>query len=88
VFVKKEFRGEHMGVWTMLLKTAINWSKENRIKNLFLGTMTQFKAAKRFYLKNGFLKIDKMQLPLDFINNPIDDLYYKMDLNTTTANKT
>ena len=47
-----------------------------------------FQAAKRFYLKNGFLKIDKLQLPSDFINNPIDDLYYKMDLNTTTANKT
>lgn len=71
----------------MLLQAAINWSKENRIKNLFLGTMTQFKVFKRPYLKNGFLKIDKIQLPSDFINNLIDDLYYNMNSTTATANK-
>lgn len=80
MFVKKEFRGENMGVSRLLLTTAINWSKEKGIQNLFLGTMTQFKAAQNFYLKNGFFKIDKAQLPSDFMNNPIDDLYYKLDL--------
>jgi len=49
----------------MLIQASINWSKENRIKNLFLGTMTQFKVFKRSYLKNGVLKIDKIQLPSD-----------------------
>ncbi|WP_157547143.1 GNAT family N-acetyltransferase [Kordia zhangzhouensis] len=80
MFVKKEFRGENLGVSKLLLTTAINWSKEKGIQNLFLGTMTQFKAAQNFYLKNGFFKIDKAQLPSDFMNNPIDDLYYKLDL--------
>ena len=49
----------------MLIQASINWSKENRIKNLFLGKMTQFKVLKRSYLKNGVLKIDKIQLPSD-----------------------
>lgn len=80
MFVKKEYRGKKNGVSKLLLQTAIDWSKKEQITSIFLGTMTQFEAAQRFYEKNDFYTIDKTQLPIDFINNPIDDVFYKLDL--------
>ena len=80
MFVKKEYRGKQHGVSKLLLQTAIDWSKEVQINHLFLGTMTQFKAAQRFYEKNGFYKIDSTQLPIDFIHNPVDDIFYQLDI--------
>lgn len=80
MFVKKSYRGKGIGVSSLLLETAMKWAKKENIKKVFLGTMTQFKAAQKFYKKNGFAIIDRTQLPLDFIHNPIDDIYYKIDL--------
>lgn len=80
MFVKKEYRGKKYGVSRLLLQKTIDWSKEEQIKNILLGTMTQFKAAQKFYKKNNFFIIDRTQLPLDFIHNPIDDIFYKLNL--------
>lgn len=80
MFVKKEFRGKNIGVSKLLIQTAIDWLRDEKIERIYLGTMNQFKAAQKFYTKNGFFKIDKMELPSDFINNPIDNLYYRMNL--------
>lgn len=81
MFVKKNFRGKDIGVSALLLQTAIDWLKYERIERIYLGTMKQFKAAQRFYIKKGFFQIDIAELPSDFINNPLDNLYYKIDLN-------
>jgi N-acetylglutamate synthase-like GNAT family acetyltransferase len=80
MFVKTGFRGKSKGVSTLLLQTAFNWSKDEKIERLFLGTMTQFKAAQNFYAKNGFVRIDRKQLPSDFIDNPFDSRFYRRDL--------
>jgi hypothetical protein len=42
--------------------------------------MDQFKAAQKFYEKNGFIKITENQLPKNFIHNPIDRVFYLLDL--------
>lgn len=42
--------------------------------------MNKFKAAHKFYEKNGFWQIDKTSLPIDFINNPVDDVFYKKNI--------
>lgn len=80
MFVKREYRGKEHGVSSLLLQTAIIWSKKEKIENIFLGTMTQFEAAQKFYEKNGFHRIDRTQLPLDFVHNPIDDIFYKIEI--------
>lgn len=80
MFVKKEYRGKSYGVSSSLIQTAIDWLQNEKIDSVYLGTMTQFKAAQKFYTKNGFRKIDSTELPVDFINNPLDKLYYRMDL--------
>lgn len=80
MMVKKAFRGKELGLSNLLLHTAINWSQANSINQIYLGTMAQFKAAQSFYQKNGFQKISKDQLPDDFINNPLDSLYFYRSL--------
>jgi|GEM_PF-6937398 len=42
--------------------------------------MDQFKAAQRFYEHEGFAPIQKAELAPDYEPNPIDNLYYKIDL--------
>ena len=40
--------------------------------------MDQFTAAKKFYLKNGFVEIKKEELPRDYSSNPMDTIFYKL----------
>jgi len=81
MFLEKSFRGKRFGISKLLLQTAINWCTENGIKEVYLGTMDQFKAAQMFYLKNGFKRISENKLPYDFLNNPLDNVFFKRNLN-------
>jgi N-acetylglutamate synthase-like GNAT family acetyltransferase len=76
----KAFRGKDFGLSLLLLNTAINWSKQNQIKQIYLGTMEQFKAAQSFYKKNGFIEILATELPKDFIHNSLDSVFYRLNL--------
>ena len=78
MMLAKSFRGQ--GVATALLDKARNWSYENGYRQIFLGTMTQFKAAQRFYEKNGFERLSQTELPESFIHNPLDDVFFRSDL--------
>jgi GNAT superfamily N-acetyltransferase len=78
MFLAYEFRGK--GVAKLLLKTLLDWATENKIKTVYLGTMSQFKAAQKFYVNNGVTKIDQTDLPFDFPLNPVDAVFYKMTL--------
>jgi len=80
MMLKKEFRGKEFGVSKKLLKIVIEWCKENSISKLYLGTMNQFKAAQSFYKKNGFTKIPKSELPFNFLNNPLDNVFFVQEL--------
>lgn len=81
MMLKKEFRGIKIGGSKALLETVINWCKENRISKLYLGTMNQFKAAQSFYKKNGFKQISENELPNNFLNNPLDKVFFVQELN-------
>lgn len=76
MFVKKEYRGKSLGISNILLNEFFDYCKEENIDHIYLGTMTQFKAAHKFYEKNGFKRINKNKLPSGFINNQIDDIFY------------
>lgn len=77
----KEFRGNKFGVSKLLLHTAISWCKENEITKIYLGTMNQFRAAQIFYEKNGFTKIKESELPIEFLKNPLDKIFFELTLN-------
>ena len=43
--------------------------------------MNQFIAAQSFYRKNGFKQIPESELPKNFLNNPLDKVFFVQDLN-------
>jgi GNAT superfamily N-acetyltransferase len=74
MYVDKSFRGKKIS--KLLLDTLIDWAIKNKFNQIYLGTMTQFKAAQRFYEKNGFEKINQSELPNDFIKFPLDSIFF------------
>jgi GNAT superfamily N-acetyltransferase len=78
MFLHKNYRGQ--GVAALLLLNVLNWAKGNGVNTIYLGTMTQFKAAQKFYEKHHFTMIGVEQLPGDFPINPIDSVFYKLNL--------
>lgn len=76
MFVAKEFRGKQPGVAKGLLDTALDKAKGLNYKQVYLGTMEQFKAAQKFYSKNNFVLIPSTDLPPNMTFNPVDDLFY------------
>lgn len=80
MFVKKEFRGKKHKTAELLLTKLIHWLTEQGKSTIYLGTMNQFKAAQKFYEKHKFIRINKNELPENFICNPIDDVFYKKQI--------
>jgi N-acetylglutamate synthase-like GNAT family acetyltransferase len=81
MMLKKTFRGKKNGISKLLLQTVTNWCEENKILKIYLGTMSQFKAAQIFYEENGFERILKSELPKDFLNNPLDKVFFQLNTN-------
>lgn len=81
MFVKKEFRGKELNIAQKLLEVLISYCYQNRINEIFLGTITVLKAALRFYEKNHFTVIDKEKLPVRFPLVNADNVFYCLNLN-------
>jgi N-acetylglutamate synthase-like GNAT family acetyltransferase len=80
MMVDKNYRGSETNTSALLLEKSFEWAKDQGAKHVFLGTMLQFKAAQKFYLKKGFREIRKEDLPSDYNSNPMDSVYYKRDI--------
>ncbi len=78
MFVAKEFRGKEFGVGQALFTHLLNWSKASNIQELYLGTTEKFIAAQRFYEKNGFIEIEKQELPDGFPIMAVDVKFYRL----------
>lgn len=76
MFVKKEYRGKQQGIAANLLKGLLHWAGEQGIQDVYLGTTEKYHAAHRFYEKSGFARIDRQQLPEDFIIMAVDNIFY------------
>lgn len=79
MFVNKDFRGEPYHVGQLLLNIALEWAKKQEVTTIYLGTTPQFKAAHRFYEKNGFVQIPEPTLPASFPVVAVDKLFYRYD---------
>ncbi|AZA83493.1 GNAT family N-acetyltransferase [Chryseobacterium lactis] len=80
MFVKKEFRGKEWNIAQELLEVLISFCRENEIDDLYLGTITVLKAAQRFYERNYFTKIEKVNLPEKFPLMSADDIFYHLKI--------
>jgi len=78
LFVAKEYRGTEVA--SLLLTKLVEHCKKKKVQHIYLGTMSQMKAAHRFYEKNGFIRIEETDVPLDLGMNPVDDVFYRLDL--------
>ena len=78
MFVHKDYRGKEKGIGQLLLNTLINWCRQKGINEVYLGTVEQLHAAKRFYERNGFVKVDKATLPETFPLMPVDTEFFKL----------
>ena len=76
MFVKAGFRGGEHGTAQRLLQTTTAWAEQKGITDIFLGTTDKFLAAHRFYEKNGFVRIDKTDLPTTFPVMQVDTVFY------------
>jgi len=80
MFVAKEYRGKEFGVGQALLNKLIHWAKNKKVGELFLGTTEKFLRAQRFYEKNGFIEIQKQQLPKEFPIMEVDVKFYRFSV--------
>lgn len=80
MMVDKNYRGNNFNTASLLLNKSLDWAKERGYTKIYLGTMDQFIAAQKFYVRHGFTSISEDQLPKDYSPNPIDTLYYYKDL--------
>lgn len=77
MFVRAVWRGREHGVAQRLLDTLLVWSREQGLREIFLGTTAQFLAAHRFYDKNGFEEITQSVLPASFPLMTVDTKFYR-----------
>jgi len=78
MFVHKDCRGKEKGIGQLLLNTLISWCRQKSINEVYLGTVEQLHAAKRFYERNGFVKVEKAELPETFPLMPVDTEFFKL----------
>ena len=61
LIVAEDYRGSDIGVANRLLDHLISEARQRGVLEIYLGTTADFKAAHRFYEKNGFV-VDKVFL--------------------------
>lgn len=82
MFVHPDYRGEKYGTALRLLEECIVWAETRGIREIFLGTTPKFKAAHRFYEKNGFIEICEQELPDSFPIMKVDTKFYHRQIST------
>lgn len=80
MFVDAAFRGRSRGVAEQLLQTAVQWCVNRQLTGIYLGTISVYQAAMRFYEKHGFERIAKQQLPEGFPVIAVDDVFFHKPL--------
>jgi len=78
MFVHAAFRGPQYSVAQSLLATVLAWMRQRGIQSIILGTTDKFRAAHRFYEKNGFEKIAQTELPPTFPVMRVDTVFYRL----------
>jgi GNAT superfamily N-acetyltransferase len=76
MFVAAPFRGREFGVAGKLLDVLMAHARAKGVAEIFLGTTEKFLAAHRFYEKNGFIELQKAELPTAFPIMAVDTKFY------------
>ncbi|WP_315821704.1 GNAT family N-acetyltransferase [Paraflavitalea speifideaquila] len=76
MFVHPAYRGKEKATAQLLMEAVFDWCRRQHVTTIFLGTIEAFKAAHRFYEKNGFKRLPKQELPTSFPAMPLDKIFY------------
>ena len=80
MFVAPDYRGAPYRTGQLLLDTLVAHARAKQLARVMLGTTEAFKAAHRFYERNGFVAIAKKDLPPNFPLMLPDTRFYVLDL--------
>ena len=61
-YIEEEYQSKKIG--TNLYNILENYSKENNIKVLYLVCVNALEKAHKFYIKNGYKKMDKIEIDI------------------------
>jgi N-acetylglutamate synthase-like GNAT family acetyltransferase len=79
-YVAKAYRGAVAGTAKMLFDALVQHARQHGARAICLGTIEITAAAKRFYEKNGFERVDRETLPVSKFASPIDTLFFRLSL--------
>lgn len=82
MFVEASYRGRSPSAAHQLLYSLLSWAKDRNVREIYLGTTENYKAAHRFYEKNGFVRVSKSDLPATFPVMQVDTIFYRLSLST------
>jgi N-acetylglutamate synthase-like GNAT family acetyltransferase len=80
MFVDKGWRGGERGVARQLVEFLIAHAQGKGLRTILLGTNEAFRAAHRFYEKQGFRPVESATLPAAFPRMSGDTRFYRRDL--------
>jgi|SRR5579864_599302 len=80
MFVHRDHRGGELAVARRLLAALLGHARAAGMRRIYLGTTDKFRAAHRFYEKNGFSLVPESELPANFSRMALDTRFYAIDL--------
>lgn len=80
MFVRADHRGPTHGIAQRLLDALLGHARAHGLETVWLGTTALFKAAHRFYEKNGFSLVNEADLPAAFPRMKPDTRFYRIAL--------
>ncbi len=78
MYVHADYRGT--GTALRLLNTLIEWAVTCQMREIYLGTFSEQRAAQRFYEKHGFCRILEKGIPTNLPRSAIEDCFYRCSL--------
>lgn len=78
MFVRPDMRRSSLG--RQLMQACFDYCQKYHKKAIYLGTVTDFVQAQKFYQNLGFQQIKKGDLPQDFPVLDVDNTFYQYDL--------
>lgn len=80
MFVAADHRGRGVGVAQTLIDMMMAAARRRGVARLWLGTADRFRAAHRFYERNGFQRVEPENLPSAFPRMAVDSRFYMLPL--------
>jgi N-acetylglutamate synthase-like GNAT family acetyltransferase len=80
MFVADGYRGKPHNIAQQLFERLRATAEQQKLTTIYLGTTDKYLAAHRFYEKNGFVLMNKTQLPEEFPIVLVDNRFYRLDI--------